>query len=52
MKEQHEAMSHVLNEYGTEYECLKLIGVKSESYDMKEHPRLIQIVKFESDWRK
>ena len=45
-------ISHVLNEQRTGYECLKSIGMKSESYHMKEHPRLIQIVKFDRDWRK
>ena len=33
-------------------DCLKWIELKSESYHMKEHPRLIQAVKFERDWRK
>ena len=45
-------ISHVLNEQGTGYECLKSIGVNSKSYHMKEHPRLIEIVKFERDWSK
>ena len=45
------AISHVLNEQGTGYECLKSIVLKSESNYMKEYPRLIQIVKFEGDWR-
>ena len=31
---------------------MKSIGVKRESYHMKEHRRLIQIAKFERDWRK
>ena len=30
----------------------KSIGVKSESYHMKEHRRLTQTVKFERDWRR
>ena len=46
------SISHVLNKQETGFESLKLIGVKSESYHMKEHPKLIQIVKFEHDWRK
>ena len=41
-------ISHVVNELGTGYECLKWIGVKSESY----HQSLIQFVKFECDWKK
>ena len=40
-------IGHVLNEQGTGYECLNSIGVKSESYHMKEHPRIIQIVKMD-----
>ena len=44
-----EIISHVLNEKGTGYECLKSIGMKSESYHTKEHTRLIQIEKFERD---
>ena len=42
-------ISHVRNEQGTKYKCLKSIGVKSEPYHRKEHPRLIQIMKFERD---
>ena len=42
-------ISHVLNDKETGYECLKLIGVKSDSHHMKEHPRITQIVKFERD---
>ena len=37
---------HVLNEQGTGYECLKSIEVKSETYYIEWHPRLIQSVKF------
>ena len=33
-------LSNYLNEHGTEYVCLKSIGVKSESYHMKEYPRI------------
>ena len=44
-------ISHDLNEHGTGYECLKSIGVKSESYHMNEYPTLIQIVEFERVWR-
>ena len=45
-------ISHVVYEQRTGYECLKSTGLKNESYHMKEHPRLIQAVKFERDWRK
>ena len=45
-------MCHVSNEQETGYECLKSIGLKSESYHMSEHPRLIHIVKFDLDRRK
>ena len=40
----------VINEQGTGYQCLKSIGLKSETYHIKKHPSLIQFVKFERDW--
>ena len=42
-------ISHVLNEQGTGYDFLKSIGVRSESYHVKEYPRLIQTLKSELD---
>ena len=42
-------ISHVINEQGTGYEYSKSIDLKNEASDLKEHPKISKLGKFESN---
>ena len=42
-----QAISHVLNKQGTEFEYLKLIEFRNEARHLEEHPKMSKFAKFE-----